>query len=135
MFKWFNKLKNKKGFTLIELIVVLAVLGIIALIAVPRFLNVQENSRLSSDETAAASIAKAAELWYAQNDSTATNVSLAALQTANLVDDDIVLQSEDFKTSDLPETAITIAYDSTTGIVTVTLDAANSGTDIVYPQP
>lgn len=134
MFKMVNRLKNKKGFTLIELIVVLAVLGIIALIAVPRFLEVQENSRLSSDETAAASIAKASELWYAQNDSTAANISLAALQTANLVDDAIILQSKEFKTADLDEGKIDISYNSDTGIVTVTLKAT-TGDDIVYPQP
>ncbi len=36
---------NKKGFTLIELVVVIAILGILAGIAVPRFLNATESAR------------------------------------------------------------------------------------------
>lgn len=46
--------RNKRrmaGFTLIELIVVLALLGIIALIAVPRFMTVQKEAKISVLET------------------------------------------------------------------------------------
>lgn len=42
--------KKKKGFTLIELIIVLAVMAIIALIAIPNFTAVRDNSKLKADE-------------------------------------------------------------------------------------
>jgi len=42
--------KKKKGFTLIELIIVLAVMAIIALIAIPNFTAVKENSKVKADK-------------------------------------------------------------------------------------
>ncbi len=63
MFKIVNKLKNNKAFTLIELIVVLAVLAIIMAIAVPRFLGVQADAKLKADENTIELIKKAAELY------------------------------------------------------------------------
>lgn len=42
--------KKKKGFTLIELIIVLAVMAIIALIAIPNFAAVRENSKIKADK-------------------------------------------------------------------------------------
>lgn len=41
--------KKKKGFTLIELIIVLAVMAIIALIAIPNFSAVRNNSKVKAD--------------------------------------------------------------------------------------
>jgi type IV pilus assembly protein PilA len=37
-------MRNRKGFTLIELIVVIAILGILAVIAIPRLAGLQENA-------------------------------------------------------------------------------------------
>lgn len=42
--------KKKKGFTLIELIIVLAVMAIIALIAIPNFAAVRDNSKVKADK-------------------------------------------------------------------------------------
>lgn len=56
MFKFIQKqLKNKKGFTLVELVVVIAILGILAAIAVPKFTRTQvkaaENSHAANVRT------------------------------------------------------------------------------------
>jgi prepilin-type N-terminal cleavage/methylation domain-containing protein len=68
MFKWFNKLKNKKGFTLIELIVVIAILGILAVIAIPRFSGFTERAKVGNDEQYAALVANSALVIISSGD-------------------------------------------------------------------
>ncbi len=49
-----NPLKNQKGFTLIEIIAVLVILGILAAVAVPKYMDLQNQARIKSAEAAMA---------------------------------------------------------------------------------
>ncbi|MGL5714803.1 MAG: type II secretion system protein [Paraclostridium sp.] len=55
-------MKKRKGFTLIELVMVVAVLGVLSSIAMVKYTDVSQNSKESSDYISAGNIATAAKL-------------------------------------------------------------------------
>ncbi|MEA4971828.1 hypothetical protein SDC9_106540 [bioreactor metagenome] len=54
-----KKLKNKKGFTLMEMLIVVAIIVILLAIAIPSFNNALRKSKLAADEANV-------RAWYAQ---------------------------------------------------------------------
>ena len=56
---------NKKGFTLIELMIVIAIIGILAAIAIPNFIAYRNKSYCAQTERAVASVAAALADYYA----------------------------------------------------------------------
>ena len=75
-------MKRQQGFTLIELVVVIIILGILAVTAAPKFINLQGDARVSALNGLKASIQGANTLVYSK----AALAGLEKASTATLVD-------------------------------------------------
>ncbi|MBV8580776.1 MAG: prepilin-type N-terminal cleavage/methylation domain-containing protein [Candidatus Eremiobacteraeota bacterium] len=81
-----TKRRSEQGFTLIELMIVVAIIAILAAILIPNFVNARSQAQTAACESNLRAIATALELYYADNQvyPTASSVSVApALLTAN----------------------------------------------------
>ena len=81
--------RNEKGFTLIEIIAVLVILGILAAVAIPKYLSMMDQSRQAAAQTAIAELKARASNYYASQTLSAaaaptTNAGVLASVTANL---------------------------------------------------
>ena len=59
-------MKRNAGFTLIELIIVIVILGILAVTAAPKFINLQNDARKSTVTAMAGSVKSAAAMTYSK---------------------------------------------------------------------
>ncbi len=133
--------KQQSGFTLIELIAVIVILGILAATAVPRFVNLQDSARFAAMQAVAGSIESASNLNYAAQlaidagvgagaTSVSTTGGCVAATLNNLLDPDVaVVTANTDATGEYVLTQDTAYTGTTTGdvaICTLTLDATSN---------
>jgi len=67
--------RHQKGFTLIELVIVIVILGILAAIALPKFLNLQRDARIAQLAAMEGSMKAAAAIIYGKALATGTDTA------------------------------------------------------------
>lgn len=126
MEKIYNMINNRKGFTLIELIVVIAIIGILAAIAIPKFATVQSDAKDKADVATIETINNAIELYCAAKnvdsfvDATYTDASVTTTiaDASTVADVIIVLQGNGYlKSGTKLNDPGTLAYEADTNQV------------------
>ncbi len=104
-------MKKEKGFTLIELVIVLILLGLLAAVAVPKFVDLQDQAKKNAIKGSLATVRSAINIYYA-------NANLKN-KTDKFPQSESILKSI-MQNSKLPENPLATAG---------TKDAVNVGTD------
>lgn len=84
-------MKRNQGFTLLELLAVMVVLGVIVLIAVPMIMDVIENSKMGTIKNSASGIVDAARQYHAlemEDKGVTTNVTITFPETEKTLEYD-----------------------------------------------
>lgn len=114
--------KSQAGFTLIELVMVIVILGVLAAVAIPKFIDMRVDANTAAVASVAGSLSAASATNYA-----ARTASLAANATANkgvaVADCQDVAKALQSYTTGLYTTALP----TTSGLYTITAAAVAAG--------
>lgn len=85
---------KKNGFTLIELVVVIVILGILAVVAYPKFMNIQGDARISTLKAAKVTIENANSIVYGKAEIFGKENGQSAVNDIETFNGNIVMRKE-----------------------------------------
>jgi prepilin-type N-terminal cleavage/methylation domain-containing protein len=104
-----------RGFTLVELVIIIVVLGIIAAVAVPKYLDITSEAKESSCKASLGAFRSGISIWYAREaarGNTPTYPPIDSLREINVVMDRAI--PENPYQTDAPDSIVTGATKGTT---------------------
>ncbi len=113
-------MKNKKGFTLIELMIVVAIIGILAAIAIPAYSNYTKKAKMSEVTNAMGAIAGAAQEYYQAKET----YPVGTMNTCALIDTSLGIL---MPTTYVAANACTFVGTATAATLTITTSSIGTG--------
>ncbi|MFQ6094477.1 MAG: type IV pilin protein [bacterium] len=115
--------KNRKGFTLIELMIVVVIIGVLAALAIPRFMAATGKAKKSEAKTVLKQLYQLERAYFQENDQYVAGANKAALVATDLGFDD-PCPSGDCRY----DYSVTVAGSTFTATATELADADGDGT-------
>ena len=83
-----SRMKSRKGFTLIELMIVVVIIGILAALAIPRFMATSGKAKKSEAKTVLKQLYQLERAYFQEHDAYVAGANTAGLVATNLGFDD-----------------------------------------------
>ena len=124
---------NNKGFSLVELIIVIAIMAVLIGVLAPQYLKYVERSRVSTDRDNVTSIESAMQVWAADPDATSVfpngNTTISLARTAGGAQTGVVADA--LTNAGMSTTLPTLTNKQTFATVTITVTANSDGTIMI----